>query len=267
MVRVRKLALKKLLLHGEKQVVKTDLFDPIPPKDECPICRVPHRIREIESLYMACCGKIICFGCIHNCKMHGLKDQCSFCNQPWFVGNKEYHERLEKRAKTNDPTALLLLAHRYQSGKVVQQDRLKAQKLFIRSAELGNASAYFSIAIEERRSDVAKYIGFLQISAKMGDAKARYELALKEARDKNWDSYIKHCKIAAKAGFQRALDELMDLYGSIIKNAHTEPKITKEELTEVLRAFQDSIENTKGQSRDAAARILENLMIFSHILR
>lgn len=39
------------------------LFQPIPPKEDCPICSLPLPIDKNESEYKQCCGIFICDSC------------------------------------------------------------------------------------------------------------------------------------------------------------------------------------------------------------
>jgi len=45
-----------------------DLFRDPPPKEDCPICMLPmphaSGVCEVRTSYMACCGKILCEGCV-----------------------------------------------------------------------------------------------------------------------------------------------------------------------------------------------------------
>src|SRR5210317_2467041 len=41
------------------------LFKQPPPREECDICMLPLPINAEEQRYQACCGKVLCMGCIH----------------------------------------------------------------------------------------------------------------------------------------------------------------------------------------------------------
>ena len=52
---------------------------------------------------------------------------------------------LEKLAQAGDPTAMVRLAARYQSGEGVRRDVEEAAKLYLSAAKLGNAEAQFNL--------------------------------------------------------------------------------------------------------------------------
>jgi len=69
-------------LHDEK------LFEQ-PPSEDCPICmiRLPSLISG--SVYMNCCGKMVCRGCIYSVQIRALlarkpakEQKCPFCRTP-----------------------------------------------------------------------------------------------------------------------------------------------------------------------------------------
>ena len=50
---------------GGNQISDDDLFKRPPPPKDCPICLLPLPSLISGSIYMNCCGKTICSGCIH----------------------------------------------------------------------------------------------------------------------------------------------------------------------------------------------------------
>ena len=47
----------------EEELKGADLFAPLPPMDDCPICLVRLPRMDNSKLYQGCCGKYICFAC------------------------------------------------------------------------------------------------------------------------------------------------------------------------------------------------------------
>lgn len=135
-------------LHDEK------LFKQPPPlEDDCPICFM--RLPSLGSgrVYMSCCGKVICRGCVHAFQSRAAKARrskedniCPFCRTPPARTNGEMDKRYEKRVELNDPNAIRNLACNYALGRYgLPQNMAKACELWHRAGELGNASAYCSI--------------------------------------------------------------------------------------------------------------------------
>ena len=52
----------------EEELKGADLFAPLPPTEDCPICLVPLSRREDRSFYWACCGNTICVACVEENK-------------------------------------------------------------------------------------------------------------------------------------------------------------------------------------------------------
>jgi len=69
-----------------------ELYKDPPPKEECPICLLPMPYAVnfdsivINKTYQACCGKLICKGCVlaakEEVKKGNMKDLCPFCRTP-----------------------------------------------------------------------------------------------------------------------------------------------------------------------------------------
>jgi len=91
---------------------------------------------------------------------------------------------------------------------------------------------------------MSRVFEFLEIAAKKGSFPAM--LAIFHEENMNTQKSIEHRKVAASAGYKESLDELMKAYKDNL--------LSKEELTQTLRAFQVSNDLTKSQERDDAAR-------------
>ena len=233
--------LNELLLRGQTEVADIDLFAPIPPKEDCPICFLPLPIRNDESCYMTCCGTVLCFGCMYSSRANGLKDLCAFCRQPFARNARIDSARLKKRMEHQDPMAFNMMAHKYGTGEggVEVNDR-KALDLSIRAAELGRAEAYYNVASKGFVIG-SKARAWFEVSAKKGFYQAHEHLGEVEETSGNINTAIKHWTVAANAGSQSALNMLMKAY----RNS----QFSKEELAQVLRDFQASNDETKGEAR------------------
>ena len=65
-------------LHDEK------LFkQPPSEEDDCPICMIRLPTLVTGRTYMACCGKLICGGCVHAFQSRATKQEHDLC--PYFV--------------------------------------------------------------------------------------------------------------------------------------------------------------------------------------
>ena len=96
-------SLLPLFPDGEEAPRYTDeeLFRQPPPREECPICMLPQPLDEGETYYQACCGKVLCCGCIDAVEP-GKDNQilCPFCRSPAeHTSDGEWMERIMKRVR------------------------------------------------------------------------------------------------------------------------------------------------------------------------
>ena len=127
-------------LHDEQ------LFKQPPPLDDCPICflRMPHF--GSGRVYRACCGKVICRGCIHVAAVRGTIGLCPFCRAPTPTTDEEEIKRNKKRMELNDPRAIHNIGTFYAKGQYgLPQNYAKALELWHRAGELGSAEAQSNI--------------------------------------------------------------------------------------------------------------------------
>ena len=103
-----------------------DLFKDPPPRDECPICFLPLPLNFGEHRYQACCGKVLCCGCIDAVEAEDEDITCPFCRTPEHTSDEELIERMKKRVGASDADAFLLLGKFYNRGDVgFPQDRTR----------------------------------------------------------------------------------------------------------------------------------------------
>ena len=133
--------LDNLLATAQTETANIDIFAPIPEREECPICLLPLPIKENETLFMSCCGKSICNGCVfrHNRLKKRQERKCAFCQLSMSHNNIKANRKLMKK---NNPTAFMQMASYYNKGDRVIQSDTKALEMRISAAELGVAKAY-----------------------------------------------------------------------------------------------------------------------------
>ena len=252
--------LGNLLSTAQEETADIDLFAAIPEREECPVCMMPHPLLEGETIFVPCCGKHICLGCIHKRALVEMKKgipthkhKCAFCCQ---LTPKSGVKALKKLMKKNNPLAFMVMAERYKEGDNVFQSDTKYLEMRICAAELGHAVAYADIGNCYEHGDVlnqntSKALEFYEIAAKKGSVHAHEQLARFHGRNRNFHECIQHWKVAASAGLKEAMEALMVIYNNVNDNSNSN-LLSKEELTKTLRAHQASNDDMKSEDRDIA---------------
>lgn len=245
--------LDKLLATAQAETAHIDIFTPIAEREECQICMLPLPLNKDEILFMPCCGKQICLGCMWQSNKADIakgvplkKQKCAFCRQLLPTNSIKAIKKLMK--KKNNPHAYMEMAGYYNRGEQVLQSDTKCLEMFICAAELGNADAIGWIGQHYQRGNVVeqehqKALAFWEIASKKGDI-ASHDILARVYENVNENKSIKHFKVAASAGDQVSMDNLMKLY--------KDKSLSKEELTQTLRAFQASTNEMKSKDRDEA---------------
>ena len=242
--------LDNLLSIAQAETADIDLFAPIiiVERDECPICMIPLHINETETVFMSCCGKQICGGCIFTHKMtdfmngvpiHEMK--CAFCCQPTPT---KVIKCLKKLMKKNNPGAFMQMADHYKRGQEVFQSDTKSLEMLIRAAELGNAKAFVHIGYHYKEEDMSKALEFWEVAAKKGSVRAHTYLAGFHQRNGDLKKSFKHWRVAASAGDKYSMDTLV--------KAYRDKQMSKEDLTQILREFQASSDAMGSKDRENA---------------
>ena len=247
--------LHNLLDTAHEETANVDVFTPITEREECPICLVTLPIKDREITYSMCCGKRICQGCFYKSLIRDIENgvqkhevKCAFCRQ---LTPKSIVKASKKLMKKNDSGAFMQMAALHRGGEngVLQSDT-KALEMCIRAAELGLSNAFADIGYHYRRGivveqDGSKSLAFYELAAKRGSITGHQVIAqFYGMNDNTMKKSIKHLKVAASAGDQESMDGLMQLY--------RKKELSKEELTQTLRAYQASINNMKSKDRDEA---------------
>jgi len=209
---------------------------------------------ETGKAYMACCGKIICSGCVHAFQSRitsKKEDLCPFCRTPPASTDEKIIKRYEKRIKLNDARAIYNLGGFYSEGRYgLRQNNAKALEVWHRGAKLGSADAYYSIGNAYSRGigvemNEKKATHYYELAAMGGDPYARFKLGVEEAKSRNVDKAFKHFMMAVKDGNSASLAVIKEMYKSGLA--------TKDDYAEALRAYQAYLNEIKSDQRDEAA--------------
>ena len=222
---------------------------------------LPLPLDAAQSQFKSCCGKTICNGCIYAMILEEIRKgkkkeemgMCAFCRTLIPSSDEEGIERLAKLMDNGNADAYYQLAGYYaQAIKGMRQDWTKANDLWLKAGELGNAEAYCRLGSSydtgagvERNEKKAKY--FYEIAAMKGEVSARHNLGVVEEKAGNHQRAKKHYILAARAGEKDSLDK--------VKDGFIEGYVTKEEYAGTLRVYQKQVDEMKSDTRDIAADI------------
>ena len=228
------------------------LFKQPPQLEDCPICFLRLPYLPLGMVYMACCGKMICRGCIFAVQEKDTDiGLCPFCRSPPPVTEEEMIKRFQKRINMNDSRAIRNMGCFYSSGENgLPQNHVKALKLWHRAAEIGDSSAYFNIgtAYEYGKGvevDMKQAVHYYELAAMGGDSAARFFLGASEQLDGNYQRALKHYIIAVVGGSHGSLKQIRLLY----MDAHA----SKDDFETALRYYQEYIDEIRSDQRDEAA--------------
>ena len=214
---------------------------------DCPICFLPMPLDSNKSRMKACCGQIICLGCIHaNNLVQGLKEnRCPFCRHV-APQTMEGCEKLSmERAELNDPNALRGLGNRNSR----KGDHESAFNYWSRAAELGDVDSMFNLYVMHSEEmgverDRVKERALLEKAAIAGHPGAIHNLGCFEFIKGRFERAVKHWIIAANFGVDDSIKTLTDCY----KVGH----VSKEDFAAALRAYQSAVNAAKSPQREAA---------------
>ncbi len=235
---------RKAKLHDRKLFTQPDETH----LGECPICFLPLPLHRSKSFFRTCCSETICIGCFYANVKANKHDQvealrCPFCREP--ANDKENDKRVKKRIKANDPAALRQMGEKCLHGG----DDDGAYKYYTKAAEFDDIEAHFQLGCiygegEVVEADREKSVYHFEKAAIGGHHIARYNLAVIEGENGNFERSAKHHIIAAKLGYE----DSMKLLWTHFKLGN----ITKEDLNATLRTNKAAIDATKSAQRDAA---------------
>lgn len=209
----------------------------------CPICCLPLPFDPEKSTIQHCCSKVICRGCWYANLLRedreGLEHKCTFCREPMAdgEGNKK---RMMKRVKANDPVTIREVGKKRRIGGDVEE----ANKYFKKAAELGDAEAHFELAMHNKGKDPKREMHHLEEAAVGGHPAARHNIGIHELRRGRIDRANKHFIIAAKLGWDGALES--------VKRGFMDGYVRKEDYAAALRGHQAAVDAMKSKQREEA---------------
>lgn len=237
-----------------------DLFAPLPPTEDCPICCIPlSRIRDKSTLW-ACCGNSICNGCKGEGHVFLKKesDICPFCRTQ-CPSTQEWVRQIEAKASQNDAFVMCELGGIFGRGKYgVPKDELRALDCYIRAAELGSASACSQIGRHYEfgngdNKDMGRSAFFYRAGALRDSIVARHDLGCWEYNAGNYEIGIRHWKIAAEAGSQISLNQLKRIFNAGGK-VYGKECISKGDMDKIYRACHMAQEEVNSEEREKHSR-------------
>ena len=245
----RREELRETELHDEQ------LFKQ-PPQllEDCPLCYLRMPLLASGGVYMTCCGKVICSGCIHapvyDDQGNIVEKKCPFCRTSYPSSDEAIINRLKKRIEAGDARAMFNLGVYHYNGQCgLPQDYNKVFAFHHRAAELGYAKAYTSIghAYCTGRGvvvDKKMAIHYFELAAMRGEASARHNLGFTEFQRGNVNRALKHYLIAVRDGHDGSLKNIQQLY--------SDGHVPKDEYAKALRLYQEYLVEVKSDQRDKA---------------
>ena len=220
-------------------------------REECPICFLTLPIEGNESIFKACCGKTICIGCIYAMHMSEGKDLCAFCRTPPATSDEDVIKRLKNLMDKGNAESFNHLGGLYAQGiNGMPQDIQKTIQLLLKAGEIGCAQAYYNLGISYDNGrgievDKKKAKHYYELAAMKGDVHARYNLGCAEWEKGNLHRAMKHFIMAAKAGYEKSLDN--------VKQGFKSGLVTKDEFAATLRAYHERRKEMESDAREEAA--------------
>ena len=216
---------------------------------ECPICCLPLPIDKGKFSINSCCSKYICNGCNHANKQREIEQgqypKCPCCREPLPKTQEANDQNCMKRVKANDPEAIRELGKRCRDTG----DYNKAFEHFTQAAELGDIEAHFEVSLLYRNGkgvekDMKKAVYHLEEAAIGGHPDARNNLGCIEQERGRIDRAFKHWIIAAKQGYDNALEAM--------KKGFALGYVSKDDYAAALRGHQAAVDATKSKQREEA---------------
>ena len=234
-----------------KELHEEALFKDPPKREDCDICCLPLPLNRCRVNYQSCCGKTLCYGCVHysGVAAKAVTGMCPFCRAEGTYTHAEAVRRLEKRIELNDAGSYYTLGCKYRDGIIgLPQDHNKAFKLFLRGVELGSLDAHYHVGFSYYNGhgcevDVKKALHYFEVAAMKGDENSRYNLAVLESNTKR---ATKHYMIAARAGHNEAMAK--------VRQEHLGSRITKEDYEYTSKIYEETVDLMKSVQRDSAAK-------------
>ena len=244
-----------LIERLESETIDMELYGPLPEQEECPICFLPMPRSMGGHVYMACCGKTLCGGCVHTANLINRKAKknwalCAFCRSEAVQEEKAIVAKLSKRAEKNDEQAIRNLAEKYLRGNSGQpKDEVMFFRLHLRAVELGSLASIYALATHfhegEDPRDAAFAMQLATIAAKKGDLESYYLLGLIYQELRETEYAVKSWTFAASSGHNDCMEFLRTVIGDDKREAIEEAykDATKLEWSEEREGFKTFVDN------------------------
>ena len=150
-----------------------------------------------------------------------------------------------KRVRANDPAAMNQVGKKHRD----EGDYEGAVDYFTKAAALGDIESHYEVSCmhyegEGVEKDKKKQAYHLEEAAIGGHHLARFNLGVYEYRNGRTDRAVKHYIIAAKLGFDSALE--------MVKKYFLRGFVSKEDYEAALRGHQAAVDATKSKQREEA---------------
>ena len=239
----------------KEQINDVTLFQLPTRSANCPMCHIQLPHLSSGKVYMSCCGKVLCRGCIHmyQCESDNRNGSlCVFCKVPMPDSDDEVVKRYVKRILLYESgDSACTLGCFYQSGMFgLPQSYAKALKLYYWAIHLHSIEACCNIADAYDRGlgverDYEKAWIYYEYAAMRGNVNARYNLGVSEMLVGNKEKALKHFMMAVKTGHADSCMKIKQLN----MNLHA----TDQEYLEALMTYNAYLVKIEGPLRDQAA--------------
>jgi hypothetical protein len=254
--------LEDLVRHSKDELTETDLFAMMPPQPDCSICFLPMPLDNADSCFAPCCGKTFCRGCNYkiimtsraeaaaqNIDRRDIVDLCSYCRHPSYSNVEDQFQSIDILMQRGIPSAYMHMGDVFRKGIFGKQSCKKTSiEMYIQAARLGECEAYGVLSkLYDNDCDQPKRRELLEIGAKLGSVTSRHTLAAIERHLGNTELAFKHYTVAARAGSNYAVKQILNLYRDMFDNDMRD--LMKDDLGQTLRAFQSSCGEMNSKSR------------------
>ncbi|EJK55936.1 hypothetical protein THAOC_24269, partial [Thalassiosira oceanica] len=173
-----------------------------------------------------------------------MGDTCPFCRTPTPDSDAAKLALVRKRVDAKDPKANNVLADIcYRGNYGLKIDIPRSFDLWTEAARLGDKDGHCRIGFlyfngKGVEKDVARGIRHWQQAAIHGHPESRFMLGFHENDVGNHDLAVQHWMISANMGCEKSLNGIKDIF----MKGHA----TKAQYAEVLRGYQNALEETKS---------------------
>ena len=254
--------IEALIEKLEDELKDVELFGPLVPREECPICFVPMPRTENANIYMNCCGKYTCIGCARTSIELAMKKRsdvatmmkCAFCRSDMRGGEKKQIEMTMKRADSNDQEAMLQLANHLNAGSCeLEVDDIASIRLVLQAAEGGHHLAiarlanFFFQGGSPLPKNIERAIALAFAAAKLGYITAYTLLWLVFADKIDAESSAMYIAFAAINGCSDSMEILNDLI--------EEGKVKQVDIDAVRREYEEALKVEWTEEREKAKKL------------